>query len=497
MRRTVATFLFVCALGRGVELCPALKEALAAYRLETDAARKERLLRNVTEVERYSRCYVEFVHATLGYKDFLRRIEALRTDRQWGAGPSGAGGTTLVARGAAARTLSLAAEYGAITQSASGQVITFRGNLAGLPAALVRRDVFPYCDPRTPKTEQPGFCVESSWLGQLRKLSFGVSFDAARSAGPLSADPVPAGSGTASVVRFAADRTELSSFDLRYEIWNRKDSSSRLFQQRWQAKLAEQSRIPELARRLSAAFEPVFEKLGASQAYAGWQAETRERIRTASDPEGALRSQMSRLGMLLLEENILTAEEVGELRRLLSRYGFEQDELMELAASQPVIAVEYSYNRPLLQVPESGVRFVFDLPMSKRWSLAVNTAWTFQHGASAGAVSRGRGLKDLELGAQAERFLGTLPSLGPATLGAAGYVQYRNSPPVLRAPGRDAVPGETGTIAAAQLKLTLGPPGGVRIPLAVSYSNRTEWIAAPAWRVQLGLTYDFDFLFLP
>jgi hypothetical protein len=496
MTRYVATLLFVCALGRGAELCPALKEALAAYQLETDAARKERLLRNVTEVERYSRCYVEFVHAALGYKDFLRRIEALRTDRQSGAGSS-AGGTTLVARGSAARTLSLAAEYGAITRSVSGQVITFRGNLAGLPAALVRRDVFPYCDPRTPKTEQPGFCVESSWLGQLRKFSFGVSFDASRSAGSLRAAPPPSGPGASPVVGFAGDRTELSSFSLRYEVWNRKDSSSPLFPQRWQAKLAEQSRIPELARRLSATFEPVFEKLGASRAYATWQAETRERIRTASDPEGALRAQMSRLSALLLEENIVTAEELRELRELESRYGFEQDELLELAASQPVIAVEYSYNRPAAEVPESALRFVFDLPMSKRWSLTVNTACAFHHGVLGEAPSVPPRLKDLQLGAQAERFLGSLPSLGPATLGGAVYVEYRNSPPVLRAPGRNAVVGETGTIAAAQLKLTLGPPGGVRVPLALSYSNRTELIAAPAWRVQLGLTYDFDFLFLP
>jgi hypothetical protein len=497
MARYLATLLFVSALCRATELCPALKEALASYQMETDPRRKERLLGNLTEVERFSRCYLEFVHATLGFKDFLRRIEALRTDRQSGAGPSGAGGTTLVARGAAARTLSLAAEYGAVTQSVSGQVITFRGNLAGLPAALVRKDVFPYCDPRTPTTQQPDFCVESSALGQLRKFSFGLSFDAGRSAGSPPAPPSPSGAGAASVVRFSGDKTELSSFSLRYEVWNRKDVSSPLFQKAWQDKLAEQRQIPELARKLSAGFEPVFEKLGASQAYAAWQAETRERIRTAADPEGALRSQMSRLATLLLEENIVTAEDVRELRQMLSRYGFEQDELMELTGSQPVIAVEYSYNRPLLEIPESALRFVFDLPVSKRWSLAVNTAWTFHHAVPGGARSRVRHLKALELGAQAERVLGGLPSLGPVTLGAAVYVQYRNSPPVLRASGWNAVIAEAGTIAAAQLRLTLGPPGGLRFPLAVSYSNRTELLPTPAWRAQLGLSYDFDFLFLP
>lgn len=478
----------------GAELCPALKDALAAYQAETDANRKARLLRNLTEVERFSRCYIEAVHAALGFKDFVRRIEALRTDKELGGGPSSGGGTNLVARGAVARTLSLAAEYGALTESATGQVVTFRGNLAGLPAALVRKDVFPYCDPRVPKPEQPGFCVASSSLSQLRKISFGFSFDSGRSTQPQAAAPL---NGAGSAVYFTASRSELSAVSLRYEIWNRRDVSSPAYQQRWEQKLSAQKQIPELARQLSAAFEPVFEKLGASPAYAAWQAETQDRIRTSGNPEQALGSQISRLAALLLREHILTPEDAGELRQLYSRYGFEQDELIEMAAGEPVIAVEYAYHRPPMQVSESALRFVFDVPLSRRWSLAVNTACTFHNSVPEGAGRQAPRLRDLQLGAQAEHLLGNLPSLGPATLSAAVYLQYQNSPAVLRAPGTGALWADTGSVAAGQLKLTLGSRGGVRFPLSVTYTNRTSLVPKPAWRAQLGIAYDFDLAFLP
>ncbi|MCS6953399.1 MAG: hypothetical protein RMK57_08540 [Bryobacterales bacterium] len=492
MPRSIAALVLVAWRLSGAELCPALKEALAAYRAETDATRKARWLSSVTEVERFSRCYIEFLYAAVGFKDFVRNIEALRTDKQLGGGPSG--GTDLVVRGAAVRTLSVAAEYGALARFASGQVVTFRGNLAGLPAVLLRKDVFPYCDPRTSGTEQPGFCVSSSLLGQLRRLSFGISFDtgralslAASAKGPEAAFPIHGG------------HSELSGLGLRYELWNRRDVSSPLYQQRWNQKLAAQTQVSDLARQLSVAFEPVFEKLVASPAYAAWQGETQERIRRSHTPEAALASQMSRLAALMLREHILTLEDIGELRRLYSRYGFEQDELMELAAVEPVIAVEYSYNRPLLQAPESALRFVVDVPLGRRWSLAVNSAGSFHHGGAARTDEALAGIRDLrfEFAAQVERVLGTSPSQGPATLSAAVCLQRQSGPAVVRAAGTGAVPIEARSIAAAQLKLTLRAAGGVRLPLAVSYSARTDWGPKPAWRIQLGFAYDFDPAFLP
>jgi hypothetical protein len=55
--------------------------------------------------------------------------------------------------------------------------------------------------------------------------------------------------------------------------------------------------------------------------------------------------------------------------------------------------------------------------------------------------------------------------------------------------------GTTGNIAIGQLKLTAGGGSAVTVPLSVTYSNRTELIASPTWKAQIGVSYDFDSLF--
>jgi hypothetical protein len=53
-----------------------------------------------------------------------------------------------------------------------------------------------------------------------------------------------------------------------------------------------------------------------------------------------------------------------------------------------------------------------------------------------------------------------------------------------------------GHIQVGQVRLVLGPEkSSARFPISISYSNRTELIDRPAWRGQVGVSYDFDSLF--
>jgi hypothetical protein len=55
--------------------------------------------------------------------------------------------------------------------------------------------------------------------------------------------------------------------------------------------------------------------------------------------------------------------------------------------------------------------------------------------------------------------------------------------------------GPKGHMAVLQAKVTLKlGASGVKMPLAISWSNRTELLKANDVRGQVGLTYDFDFL---
>src|SRR5262249_38713177 len=98
-----------------------------------------------------------------------------------------------------------------------------------------------------------------------------------------------------------------------------------------------------------------------------------------------------------------------------------------------------------------------------------------------------------------------------AALDASAYFQNQKSDSILKVDPTNPIPGvmfvglpsnaqtvfaKRGNIGLAQLRLVLGPgSSNVRIPIAVSYSNRTELIAKPTWRAQIGLSYDLDALF--
>src|SRR5262249_24541426 len=154
------------------------------------------------------------------------------TDEQSGSG-GGAASTSVVSQGDIAKTLSAAVEYGALTQSVSGQVITIRGNLAGLPSALVRNNVLPYCEIRSETQGQHvvqgrdtnPFCLSGGVLNGLRRVSFGVSFDASRDSESLNGTAT-GGAAQAQQVTFTGKKREVTAASGRIEIWNRRDVTS-------------------------------------------------------------------------------------------------------------------------------------------------------------------------------------------------------------------------------------------------------------------------------
>src|SRR5437870_2997989 len=98
------------------------------------AAAVERMVR----INLNAACFAQAAGNLLGreqaFKTLFKVFESMRTDKQEGAPSSSNGTTTLVSRGVAAKAIGLAAEYGALTESVKGQVVTVNGNLAGFPS---------------------------------------------------------------------------------------------------------------------------------------------------------------------------------------------------------------------------------------------------------------------------------------------------------------------------------------------------------------------------
>lgn len=149
MRRL--TFIFALAIAspcyaQGFDQCRSYQDAIntitTGNAMEADAAAQK-----LVTIESNGRCFAIVVAGDrrlndLIFQQFVRRFESSRTDKEEGASASGTSGTSVISQGPAAKVLSAAVEYGAATRAVDGQVITLRGNAAGLPRRWCARTSF-------------------------------------------------------------------------------------------------------------------------------------------------------------------------------------------------------------------------------------------------------------------------------------------------------------------------------------------------------------------
>lgn len=189
----------------------------------------------------------------------------------------------------------------------------------------------------------------------------------------------------------------------------------------------------------------------------------------------------------------------------------KQDEVIGEIATRKVLALEFTNNRPASQPHTSNARLILDAPITKKDKLVANAAFTWYDETQTNTDGTATRYRDAQAAVQYEHGLGDLAIIGPATVSTAFYYQYQHAPALLTVDPLKPVPGITfvglaadaktvfatkGNIVLGQVKLLLTPKeSSVKVPLALTYSNRTEVIAKPAWRAQIGVTYDFDSLF--
>jgi hypothetical protein len=456
------------------------------------------------------------------YMNFLKALEARRTDKQAGSSTGSGGTTNLVSKGYTAQALSLASEYGALTESTSKQVVTVQGSLGGIGAALTRAGLFEYCPSHEAPT--PGACLHQKELGFLRRVSFGVSFDTSRSTQTLSGTSNGSQSGNAQPVTFTARGHDISAVTARFILINKRDDTSDQFKKQWEDKLSPKSGnadtrafLDTAATNLLASLKTLLNGLESSPGndYSDWLERSVKDLTQASeeDLEEKWRKHASEfLGMAKgLDPSLV--RDVADLVQKTSNYRLEEEAFVSSMADMPVLTLEYNNNRPTGQISTSTVRFIFDKGIGANWSVTANGAFSIYDSHPSSSIPGASRLRDVQAGVQVDRKLQSLAFLGAPTLSGTYYFQYQNSPSILNVDPSMPLPGITltglpsnatqvfvqkGNISIAQLKLTLGTgKSSVRIPLAISYSNRTELITKPAWRAQIGISYDFDSLFAP
>lgn len=545
----------------------------------------------LTKLGGHPLCFAEIVTRSpsgerAAYVSFIKNLEAHRTDKQAGSSTGTGGTTNLVSKGVTAQALSVAAEYGALTESVSSQVVTLQGSLDGIPTALIRQGFVRYC-PKEGQGSEDRECIHQSLLGFLRRISYGVSFNTSTNSQAVTGTATGPQTGSAQLVTFTPSGNQISSATGRVVLWNARDATSSTFQEQWKKALnpgtgaktnsstasqppqggangaasgtakdatkstcsragdnttkngsggtnrASPAFLDSAADTLMSALESLIPRAD-NKIWKDWANRANQALKGARDTDLGTVWEHCSLQLIDLLQGKSSANQCGGDPQLTdadkkkfsdpnlpdhaisfiqasSEYRFEEDQFVACMAEKPVLTLEYDYNQALNQISTSTVRLIFDKGFKKNWSVTFNGAFAIYDSTPSSSIPGASRLRDSQVGVQVDRKLPALSFLGTPSLNGAYYFQYQNSPSILNVTPSTPLAGialtglsgsatqvfaQKGNLHVGQLKLVLGSgQSSVRFPLAFSYSNRTDLIAKPVWRGQIGISYDFDALF--
>lgn len=383
-----------------------------------------------------------------------------RLDKQLGSGDASSGTTSLVAKGSVPAILGFAVENGALKRESSGTTITFRGNPVGIIQALGKKGFIASYDDDTPFTRV------------LRRLSFAVSFDTDRGSEP----------GT-----FVGDRQQLSSYSFRFDILNKRDPRHPAYADKWFKFISARGQeLTQLGTRFTILFE-------ADPNLTSWLEAAQNAIikADASSVKRVIKEQLFvKLSTVAIPAEI--RDLVAEFEKAVNAYSNDRSQLLGVIANGSILTFEYTNTREPLLPDLSNFRLIFEAsPWEGKASLTANASLTiFNKKPTEGMETRR--LRDFQLAGQVDVPLGQVPEIGSVVLTFSGKYQHLTEDTMIE--GLPA--GAKGNIGIGQLKLTIPVKGsGMRIPISVTFANRTELIKEKEVRGNIGITFDLDSVF--
>lgn len=424
----------------------------------------------------------------------LGDVQDRRTDKQVGSDPQATGTTALVVKGGAPALLSWAVENGAAVASTTGTTISFRFNPLGLIHALGETGYFASYD----ESEKDPFTKF------LRKTSFGLSFDASRGTNPIV---------------FTGSKQQISGWSARCEFVSDRDPRNPKYSNDW-AKLVDEQQIDytNAAVKLRAALvesphcsDPTLnpcprEKLIVAQfkdpVLQKWLEETNDALRKVkpdattsestviADVESIIRKQVGALSVDKI--GATSRNQIISFVESLDSYLKGRETLLTRIAKGKVMAFEYTNHREVNAPDTSNFMFIAEKGTVKNMDLTFNASLNMFNKRPAGVnVSR---IRDFVFAGQFDAPLREISGVGLPVFSIAGrYERVTNNAFALDG---TVVPNTKGDVGSVQLKLLLPIKGtGIRVPISVTFANRTELIREREVRANFGFTFDFDRLF--
>lgn len=480
-------------------------EADLTNALSTRAVRDIAGLLPDSRVNSFIRYY--YVHSPQNYASTLALVEALRLNKMVGASPGAPGTTSLASQATAPAVIGVGVEYGGIVQQTNGAVATLRANLLGLTRLAVGQEQFPYC----PEIDQKN-CKRST--RRMRRFSSSLSIQQASSASS-TATVLLAGSTEPAVVQLFGNGVRMASWGLRFDLTASNNLDDPKYVRVWRSAVAN-LRQDTAATRFTTAVGDLFQKYtqsrpdGSDGIYMEWRANTIMALQgaaTEAEFKQVLAEQLNALIQHLSQADPLFPAAMAAVDRAFNEHAGVRDNLIR-EAQRHKLALEYTNQHLPNQPFYSNMRLVYShQPTNSPTHITLNAGFSWYHQIPAGTgISR---FRDFQIAGQLDRRLGMVPNFGYAVLTLGGYFQYMQDDSVVIIGPGNVVPnsgivlpgtaatlvGTNGTIGVAQAKVSIPIGSTLKVPLSLTWSNRTELTNEKDIRAQIGMILDFDALF--
>jgi hypothetical protein len=407
---------------------------------------------------------------------FLVDAEEARVDKQVGATSSNAGTTSLVTKGGTPAILGFAVENGALDREISGTTVTFRGNPVGLIDALRNKGFISAYEDDSPSTRF------------LRKTSFAFSFDTDRGSDP----------GV-----FTAKRQQLSSVSARIEFINKRDPRSNAYKTDWENFLATKADaflgalvafkrvLTEVVPGTGIGLIPAVIRYK-DQALQDWYLATQAEIANAApgNVETVTKAQLAKLPIDELSPETVTA--LINAGRQFGAYIEGRDRILEKVANGTVATFEFTNKREVAAPDTSNFMGIYETAFGKKADFTFNGSLTIFNKLPLGPNPKR--VRDFQFAGQLDLPFGDVNGAGQFVLSASG--KYERLMQLASTESGLIVPNANGDIAIGQVKLTVPIKGlGIKLPISLSFANRTELIKERDVRGNFGFTFDLDTIF--
>lgn len=367
--------------------------------------------------------------------------------------------TSLVARAGLASLVTATLDSGAFERDAQGLRTTFRFNAFGLHS-LFSPSRHRACAITNPLCDTPGQLA-------LRGLSGSVTFERQ----PNAAEPgANLGAGRVAAVT------------VRFQSLDRREPDAESFRQAVAQSAAERSaRLQLVTESLDGIWDDETRNAAMQRFRARIQRDF-SRVRAVSDEEKLL-ALVEAYQRALAE--LAPAFRRGYLAPLrLANLNAERALTRALAAAllKPAFSVEFTRHAALGQIPTAQVRYALDRKLWKDGSdyhglLTLNGGASVYERLPVGTGARP--WRDAQLALQFDRKLGAPSSRRRPAFSLAARAEHQFA---------------RGLIAVVQAKLTIRLGAALTLPLACSWSNRSELVNTPHLRTQFGLGINLDSL---